>query len=108
MLFFFFFKGSIYLNLDLSTTTFYEPIPLIQYASKVLGCKNPDELKKIFTEKDHKKLEKSRQKLERAIKGVRFRVTHRGEIGSKKKYRARGLTLTPADKTFFDIDINNQ
>jgi len=91
----------LYLNIDLSAATFHESIPLIQYAAKVLGRRNPDELKRGITQSDYQKLEKS-------IKNIKFRVTHRGEAASRRKYRIRGLTPTPPERTFFNITINNQ
>src|SRR4051794_433105 len=51
-----------------------------------------DDLRRVFTERD-------RIKVEKAIKGLKVRVVHRGE--NRRKYKIFKLTPTPADKTVF-------
>src|SRR4051812_43534292 len=83
------------INVDLSATAFYESGPLIQMVTKILGRRNPDDLRRGFSDKDRIRVEKS-------LKNLKIRVTHRGEATSKRNFKIIKLTPTPASQTKFD------
>jgi hypothetical protein len=83
------------INVDLSATAFYESGPLIQMITKILGRRNPDDLRRGFSDKD-------RIKVEKTLKNLKIRVTHRGEATSKRNFKIIKLTPTPASQTKFD------
>ena len=85
------------INVDLSATAFYEKGSLLQMVTKLLGRRTPDDLRRIVNNKDYLKVEKS-------IKGLKIRVTHRGELASKKSFKVSRFTPTSADNTKFEID----
>lgn len=43
--------------------------------------------------------DRDRQKLDKAIRGLQIKVTHRGEV--RRKFKISKLTLTPANRTTF-------
>ncbi|CAG8449098.1 3430_t:CDS:10 [Funneliformis mosseae] len=88
-------KGRMMINIDLSATAFFEGGPLIQLIVKILGRRNPDDFRRGLIDKD-------RQKVERAIKGLKIRVIHRGDI--KRKYKIEKITPTPASNTRFEAN----
>src|ERR1051325_9346503 len=71
--------GKIMINVDLSTTAFYESCGLVQMVVKVLGKRSVEELKRI--------MDRDRAKLDKALKGLKIYVTHRGENASKRQLR---------------------
>ncbi|KAL6897362.1 hypothetical protein ACP4OV_007058 [Aristida adscensionis] len=75
--------------IDISATPFIEPLPLIDFAMKVLNKKDLRQ----FTNIDY-------AKLKRALRGVRVEVTHRGN--ERRKYRINGLTLQPPRELRFE------
>ena len=83
-------KGRMMINLDLSATAFFESGPLIQLVTKILGRRNPDDLRRGFAERD-------RQKVERTIKGLSIRDDHREVV--RRKFKIMGLTQMPASHT---------
>ena len=85
------------INVDLSATAFYEKGPLLQMVTKILGRRTPDDLRRGVTGKDY-------QRVEKTIKGLKIRVTHRGEVVSRKSFKISKLTPTSADNTKFEID----
>jgi eukaryotic translation initiation factor 2C len=85
------------INVDLSATAFYESGPLIQIVTKILGRRSPDDLRRGLSEKD-------RVKVEKTLKNLKIRVTHRGEATSKRNFKITKLTPTPASQTKFDAD----
>jgi hypothetical protein len=87
----------MFINVDLSATTFYEKGPLLQMVTKLLGRRTPDDLRRGATDKDYKKVERS-------IKGLKIRVTHRGEVVSKKTFKISKLTPSSANDTRFEVD----
>ncbi|RIA98350.1 Piwi domain-containing protein [Glomus cerebriforme] len=87
------------INVDLSATTFYERGPLLQMITKLLGRRTPDDLRRGVTSKDY-------QKVERSIKNLKVRVTHRGEVINKKSFKISKLTPASADSTKFEIGGN--
>src|SRR5687767_3803974 len=85
----------MFINIDLSATAFYDSCPLIVMVTKILGRRNPDDLRRGMNDKDH-------QRLERALKGLKIRVVHRGDTTAKRKFKIKGITPTPADRTVFN------
>ncbi|CAJ0824534.1 10343_t:CDS:10 [Entrophospora sp. SA101] len=90
-------QKQLYINIDITATAFYESCSLIMSIAKILGRRGPEDLRGGMTDYDH-------QRLERAIKGLKIRVVHRGETQKKRKYRIRGITPTPADRTYFQSE----
>nr|CAG8488117.1 7207_t:CDS:10 [Entrophospora candida] len=90
-------QKQLYINIDITATAFYESCSLIMSITKILGRRSPEDLRGGMTDYDH-------QRLERAIKGLKIRVVHRGEMQKKRKFRIRGITPTPADRTYFQSE----
>ncbi|KAG5462199.1 MAG: PAZ domain-containing protein, partial [Olpidium bornovanus] len=91
--------GRMLLNVDVSATAFVKAGPVIDFAAELLGARGAGELRRGLPEG------KPRQ-LERALKSVKFFVSHRGE--RRPRYTAARLTRTPADKEVFaDKDGNS-
>ncbi|CAJ0909392.1 5960_t:CDS:10 [Entrophospora sp. SA101] len=88
-------QNRMFINIDLSATAFYESCPLIVMVTKILGRRNPEDLRRGMNDKDH-------QRLERALKGLKIRVVHRGDTTAKRKFKIKGITPTPADRTVFN------
>src|SRR5687767_3629167 len=86
-------RGRMLINIDLSATAFYEPGPLVQIVAKMLGRRSPDDLQRGITDRE-------RQRLERTIKGLKIKDTHRS--GNRRKFKIEKLTPTPASQTMFD------
>ncbi|CAG8517980.1 1404_t:CDS:10 [Racocetra persica] len=89
-------KGKMLINVDLSATAFYEAGSLVTMVVKILGRRSVDDLHRGITDKD-------RFKLEKALKNLKIRVTHRGEETSKRRFKINKITLTPANQTRFDM-----
>ena len=83
------------INIDLCATAFYESGPLINVVLKILGKRNPDDLRRGI-------IEKERAKLEKEIKNLKIRVTHRGENNAKRRYKISKITPLDAHRTKFD------
>ncbi|CAB4422806.1 unnamed protein product [Rhizophagus irregularis] len=86
-------RGRMLINIDLSATAFYEPGPLVQIVAKMLGRRSPDDLQRGITDRE-------RLRLERTIKGLKIKDTHRS--GNRRKFKIEKLTPTPASQTMFD------
>ncbi|KAL0140472.1 Piwi domain-containing protein [Mucor lusitanicus] len=71
--------GKMMVNIDVSSTAFYESGPLPEVVAKILGRRSLDELR---------------------------RVVHRGE--KKLKYKVTKLTPSPADRTVFKDEAGNE
>ncbi|TVU39346.1 hypothetical protein EJB05_12759 [Eragrostis curvula] len=78
--------------LDISSTAFIEPLPLIDFVKKILG-KNPAAPFTAITSLDYVKMKK-------ALRGVRIEVTHRGD--QRRKYKIANLTLTRTSQLTFE------
>src|ERR1051325_2044030 len=63
--------GKMMINIDLSSHSFYQSGGLVQMVVKVLGKHSVDDLRRI-TDRD-------RAKLDKALKGLKIYVAHRGE-----------------------------
>ncbi|KAJ4782298.1 Argonaute family protein [Rhynchospora pubera] len=80
------------LNIDMSSTAFIEPLPVIEFVAQILG---KDVISRPLSDAD-------RIKIKRALRGVKVEVTHRGNV--RRKYRISGLTSRPTHELIFPID----
>ncbi|XP_019192368.1 PREDICTED: protein argonaute PNH1-like [Ipomoea nil] len=80
------------LNIDMSTTAFIEPLPVVEFVAQVLGR---DISSRPLSDAD-------RVKVKKALRGVKVEVTHRGNI--RRKYRISGLTSQPTRELIFPVD----
>jgi len=85
-------RGQMLINLDVSATAFYQPGPVVEMIAKILGKNSPADFRNGLMDKD-------RLRLEKALKGLKVVVTHRGQI--RRKYRVARITTTPANRTMF-------
>ncbi|KAI1316177.1 eukaryotic translation initiation factor 2C, 2 [Mortierella claussenii] len=87
--------GKMMINLDVAATTYFQSGPLLELAVKILDQRNVDDFRRGFTDRD-------RIKLEKAIRGLLIKVTHRSEV--KRRFKISKLTVTPASQTMFMKD----
>nr|XP_010914964.1 protein argonaute PNH1 [Elaeis guineensis] len=80
------------LNIDMSSTAFIEPLPVIEFVAQILG---KDVLARPLSDAD-------RIKIKKALRGVKVEVTHRGNV--RRKYRISGLTSQPTRELIFPVD----
>ncbi|MQM08404.1 hypothetical protein Taro_041262 [Colocasia esculenta] len=80
------------LNIDMSSTAFIEPLPVIEFVSKLL---NRDVTARPLSDAD-------RVKIKKALRGVKVEVTHRGNM--RRKYRISGLTSQATRELTFPVD----
>ncbi|GKV05310.1 hypothetical protein SLEP1_g17339 [Rubroshorea leprosula] len=80
------------LNIDMSSTAFIEPLPVIEFISKLL---NRDISSRQLSDAD-------RVKIKKALRGVKVEVTHRGNM--RRKYRIFGLTPQATRELTFPVD----
>ncbi|KAF3781924.1 argonaute 10 protein [Nymphaea thermarum] len=80
------------LNIDMSSTAFIEPLPVIEFVAQIL---NKDVLSRPLSDTD-------RVKVKKALRGVKVEVTHRGNV--RRKYRISGLTSQPTRELMFPVD----
>ncbi|KAM0832665.1 hypothetical protein ACQ4PT_064752 [Festuca glaucescens] len=80
------------LNIDMSATSFFEPLPVIDFVSQLL---NTDIRSRSLSDAE-------RVKIKKALKGVKVEVTHRGNI--RRKYRISGLTSEATRELSFPVD----
>ncbi|KAI9002409.1 Piwi domain-containing protein [Gaertneriomyces semiglobifer] len=88
-------RGQMLINLDVSATAFYQPGPVVEMVAKILGRHSAADLRSPLTERD-------RQRVEKALRGLKVVVTHRGQI--RRKYRVSRVTATPASRTTFSVE----
>ncbi|CAB4409322.1 unnamed protein product [Rhizophagus irregularis] len=88
-------RGKMMINIDVSTTAFYEGGPLIRMIAKILGLRSLNDLCKELSDKD-------RQKVEKRIKNLKISDNHSPE--NKQKFKIRKLTQTSASHTMVDVD----
>ncbi|KAK1297378.1 Protein argonaute 10 [Acorus calamus] len=79
------------LNIDMSSTAFIEPLPVIEFVAQLLG---KDVLSKQFSDSEHIKIIK-------ALKGVKVEAIHRGDV--RRKYRISGLTTLSTRDLMFPV-----
>ncbi|CAG8668612.1 21019_t:CDS:2 [Gigaspora margarita] len=89
--------NTMMINIDLSATAFFEGGPLVQMVLKLLGRRSADELRRGITDRDRSKLEKS-------LKKLKIKVTHRGDTVAKRRFKILKITNTPASATKFDVE----
>ncbi|KAL5199845.1 hypothetical protein ABZP36_021048 [Zizania latifolia] len=80
------------LNIDMSSTAFIEPLPVIEFVTQILG---KDAISRPLSDAN-------RIKIKKALRGVKVEVTHRGNV--RRKYRISGLTTQPTHELIFPID----
>ncbi|KAH9780752.1 protein argonaute 1 [Citrus sinensis] len=80
------------LNIDMSSTAFIEPLPVIDFVQQLL---NRDVSSRPLSDAD-------RVKIKKALRGVRVEVTHRGNM--RRKYRISGLTSQTTGELTFPVD----
>ncbi|KAI4347345.1 hypothetical protein L6164_008161 [Bauhinia variegata] len=80
------------LNIDMSSTAFIEPLPVIDFVTQLL---NRDVSTRPLSDAD-------RVKIKKALRGVRVEVTHRGNM--RRKYRISGLTSQATRELTFPVD----
>ncbi|CAM0908526.1 unnamed protein product [Alopecurus aequalis] len=80
------------LNIDMSATSFFEPLPVIDFVGQLL---NTDIRTRSLSDAE-------RVKIKKALKGVKVEVTHRGNI--RRKYRISGLTPQATRELSFPVD----
>lgn len=80
------------LNIDMSSTAFIEPLPVIEFVAQILG---KDVISRPLSDSD-------RVKIKKALRGVKVEVTHRGTV--RRKYRVSGLTSQPTRELIFPVD----
>ncbi|XP_071715428.1 protein argonaute 1-like [Rutidosis leptorrhynchoides] len=80
------------LNIDMSSTSFIEPLPVIEFVTQLL---NRDVTARPLSDSD-------RVKIKKALRGVRVEVTHRGNM--RRKYRISGLTPQATRELNFPVD----
>ncbi|PKA46781.1 Protein argonaute PNH1 [Apostasia shenzhenica] len=80
------------LNIDMSSTAFIEPLPVIEFVAQILGR---DVISRPLSDAD-------RVKIKKALRGVKVEITHRGTV--RRKYRVSGLTSQPTRELIFPVD----
>ncbi|CAI0380461.1 unnamed protein product [Linum tenue] len=80
------------LNIDMSSTAFIEPLPVIEFVCQLL---NRDVSSRPLSDAD-------RVKIKKALRGVKVEVTHRGNM--RRKYRISGLTSQATRELTFPVD----
>ncbi|XP_062178806.1 protein argonaute PNH1 [Phragmites australis] len=80
------------LNIDMSSTAFIEPLPVIEFVAQILG---KDVMSRPLSDAN-------RIKIKKALRGVKVEVTHRGNV--RRKYRISGVTTQPTHELIFPID----
>ncbi|CAA0826626.1 Protein argonaute 1 [Striga hermonthica] len=80
------------LNIDMSSTAFIEPLPVIDFVVQLL---NRDVSARPLSDAD-------RVKIKKALRGVKVEVTHRGNM--RRKYRISGLTSQTTRELTFPVD----
>ncbi|GAB4842677.1 argonaute 1B [Ancistrocladus abbreviatus] len=80
------------LNIDMSSTAFIEPLPVIDFVTQLLH----EDLSSRPLSDAH------RVKIKKALRGVKVEVTHRGNM--RRKYRISGLTSQATRELTFPVD----
>lgn len=79
------------LNIDMSSTAFVEPLPVIDFVAELLNR----DMSRPLSDSD-------RVKIKRALRGIKVEVTHRGNM--RRKYRISGLTSQSTRELTFPVD----
>ncbi|KAJ6801017.1 protein argonaute MEL1-like [Iris pallida] len=80
------------LNIDISATSFYEPLQVVDFARQYLNIREPN---RALSDKD-------RVSLKRALRGVKVEVTHMGDC--RRRYKITGVTSAPLRELTFSVD----
>ncbi|KAM0912486.1 hypothetical protein ACQ4PT_012766 [Festuca glaucescens] len=86
------------LNIDISSTSFYKPIPVMEFARDCLNLRT--------VEANRPPSDRDRLKLKRALRGVRVETTH--QEGKKSMYKITGITSDPLVQLNFPLDEGTQ
>ncbi|KAH8031316.1 hypothetical protein HPB51_015472 [Rhipicephalus microplus] len=85
------------LNVDMSATAFYEPLPVISFMCKILS-----DGRREMTAADLRDLRDFQNaRLNKQLTGLRIKVTH---LPYPRKYKVVRITKEPANKLFFDME----
>ena|SRR5437667_29053 len=84
------------INIDLSSTLFYESGPLISIIVKLLGKRNSDDLLKGFNYKE-------RERLEKLLKNLIINVKYPRE-NNTRRYKIKKITSQDAKRTTFEVN----
>ncbi|KAL2461865.1 Protein argonaute 1 [Abeliophyllum distichum] len=79
------------LNIDMSSTAFIEPLPVIDFVTQLLN----KDVSRPLSDAD-------RVKIKKALRGIKVEVTHRGNM--RRKYRISGLTSQATRELAFPVD----
>ncbi|WJZ93715.1 hypothetical protein VitviT2T_012636 [Vitis vinifera] len=82
------------LNIDVSSKSFYEPIPVIEFAAKFLNLEDPSIMARMPLSND------DRLKLKKVLKGIKVEVTH----GGQRRYKIFDITEQPTNQLRFTED----
>ncbi|XP_049274037.1 protein argonaute-1 isoform X2 [Rhipicephalus sanguineus] len=84
------------LNVDVSATAFYEPLPLVNFMCKIFGGR------RVMTPSEFRPLSESQHaRLNKELKGLRIKVTH---LPYPRKYKVVRVTRSSASAISFDTD----
>ncbi|KAL6647561.1 hypothetical protein ACP70R_014998 [Stipagrostis hirtigluma subsp. patula] len=86
------------LNIDISATSFYKPIPVMQFAVDCLRMERPN-FRQPLSDRD-------RLKLKKALRGVRVETTH--QQGKRSTYKITGITSVPLAQLSFSLNDEGQ
>ncbi|KAG0027885.1 Eukaryotic translation initiation factor 2C [Podila clonocystis] len=81
------------INVDITATAFYQPLPVIQMAIKILRLRTPGDL--------HQVAPNDWRKAEKRLKGLRVKLLH----ATHREGTIQGLTATSAIDTKFSMEV---
>ncbi|XP_077504677.1 uncharacterized protein LOC144114667 [Amblyomma americanum] len=85
------------LNVDMSATTFYESLPLVDFMCRFLS-----DSRRVLTPADFRSLRDNQYvRLNRELKGLRVKVTH---LPYPRKYKVVKITREPAKEIYFESE----
>ncbi|KAG0293797.1 Eukaryotic translation initiation factor 2C [Dissophora globulifera] len=84
--------GKMMINLDVAATTYWQSGSLLELVVKILDRRNIDDFRRGFMDRD-------RFKVEKAVRGLLIKVTHRSTV--RRNFKIKRLTTTPANQTTF-------
>ncbi|KAJ3670135.1 hypothetical protein LUZ60_010459 [Juncus effusus] len=80
------------LNIDISATAFYKPIPVMEFVMEFLNLR--DAIRPLS--------DKDRIKLKKCLRGIRVEATHRPE--KVQRYKITGISQVPMNQLMFPVD----
>jgi eukaryotic translation initiation factor 2C len=92
-------RGRLLVNLDVSATAFYQAGSVLDIVSQILNRNSPEDVKTPLASKDF-------TKIERALKGLKIVVNHRGQI--RRKYKIAKLSSGDAKSTKFTLNDSDK